>query len=82
VNRRPRPLRPSRKRLERSIPQGIQQLLVALVLDLVAVQLAKRLAHHLTFVELGGDGEHHGADGAGDEQCGDDQQRGHVTPRS
>ena len=61
--------------LDRPLLERVEQLLVAFVLDLVAVELAERLAHHLALVELGQHREDHGADGARDQQGGDQEHR-------
>jgi hypothetical protein len=71
------------ERSEGALLERGEHLLVALVLDLVAVELAQRLAHDLALVELAEHRPHHHADGAGDQQHGEQDNRRHqVTPRS
>ena len=53
---------------ERTVPERVEHLLVALVLDLVAVELTERGPDHVAFFELVQHGEHHRAGGAGDQQ--------------
>jgi len=70
------------ERPQGTVPERIQQLLVAGVLDLVAVQLPQRLADDLSFLDLGQHHEHDHGNSQGHQDGNDEKGWGHlVKPR-